>query len=91
MAGNPVTIRLLDPPIHEFLPSERQLEHEIQQLKQLLSTVHGVDDLMGTLYLLNTHQDQNKLPKPFGEGGRELVEDGHRQEGADADQGAGAV
>jgi pyruvate, orthophosphate dikinase len=29
MAPHPVTIRLLDPPIHEFLPTERQLEEEV--------------------------------------------------------------
>ncbi len=28
MSPHPVTIRLLDPPIHEFLPTERQLERE---------------------------------------------------------------
>ena len=29
MAPHPVTIRLLDPPIHEFLPTERQLEDDV--------------------------------------------------------------
>jgi len=33
MAGKPVTIRLLDPPLHEFLPHE---EHEIEALAQAL-------------------------------------------------------
>ncbi|MCA1839123.1 MAG: pyruvate, phosphate dikinase [Actinomycetota bacterium] len=32
MSGLPVTIRLLDPPLHEFLPSSKQLELEIQKL-----------------------------------------------------------
>jgi pyruvate,orthophosphate dikinase len=32
MAGLPVTVRLLDPPMHEFLPSASQLEFEISQL-----------------------------------------------------------
>jgi pyruvate,orthophosphate dikinase len=75
MAPRPVTIRLLDPPIHEFLPSERQLELELEHLKQLRSTVEGVGDLMGAMRLLSGGQAQAApLPTPFGEGGRELVE-----------------
>jgi pyruvate,orthophosphate dikinase len=31
MAGLPVTIRLLDPPLHEFLPSEAELVFEIEE------------------------------------------------------------
>ncbi|MGB1110672.1 MAG: pyruvate, phosphate dikinase, partial [Gammaproteobacteria bacterium] len=42
MAPHPVTIRLLDPPIHEFLPEQEQLEEEIDQLGQLLNTVNGI-------------------------------------------------
>ena len=33
MSGLPVTIRLLDPPLHEFLPSSKELELQIQQLE----------------------------------------------------------
>ncbi len=33
MQGLPVTIRLLDPPLHEFLPSEETLEREIESLQ----------------------------------------------------------
>lgn len=74
MSPHPVTIRLLDPPIHEFLPSERQLETELTHLKQLHNTVEGVGDLMSTLRLLSGAVQPADLPKPFGEGGRELVE-----------------
>ena len=35
MAGFPVTIRLLDPPLHEFLPSKEELLVEITKLKCL--------------------------------------------------------
>jgi pyruvate,orthophosphate dikinase len=34
MEGFPVTIRLLDPPLHEFLPSREKLINEICELKQ---------------------------------------------------------
>ena len=74
MAPKPVTIRLLDPPIHEFLPSEKQLEQEIERLNQLRTTVEGVNDLMNTIHLLRRKADINELPKPFAPGGRELVE-----------------
>jgi pyruvate, orthophosphate dikinase len=33
MEGMPVTVRLLDPPLHEFLPSAETLIHEIYELK----------------------------------------------------------
>ncbi len=33
MSGLPVTIRLLDPPLHEFLPSSKELELQIQSLE----------------------------------------------------------
>ena len=45
MAPRPVTIRLLDPPIHEFLPAERQLEEEIARLQDLRSAVRGLEVL----------------------------------------------
>ncbi|MBL7000291.1 MAG: pyruvate, phosphate dikinase [Gammaproteobacteria bacterium] len=45
MTPRPVTIRLLDPPIHEFLPSEQQLVDELAQLNQLRDTVSGMNVL----------------------------------------------
>jgi pyruvate,orthophosphate dikinase len=74
MAPRPVTIRLLDPPIHEFLPSEKQLEQEIKHLRRLRETVEGVNDLMNTMHLLKRKADVKEMPKPFAPGGRELVE-----------------
>ena len=74
MSPRPVTIRLLDPPIHEFLPNEKQLEQEIEHLKCLRDTVNGVNDLMNTMQLLKRQADVKELPKPFAPGGRELVD-----------------
>jgi pyruvate,orthophosphate dikinase len=74
MSPRPVTIRLLDPPIHEFLPSERQLEQEIEHLRQLRATVEGVNDLMNTMHLLRRKADTKQLAKPFTPDGRELVD-----------------
>ena len=52
MAPYPVTIRLLDPPIHEFLPSERQLLSDIERLKHLRDTVEGMEVLGNSVTLL---------------------------------------
>ena len=76
MAPRPVTIRLLDPPIHEFLPSERQLERELDRLKQLRNTVEGVGDLMGALQLLPGEAAKSVIPPmPFNENGVELIDE----------------
>lgn len=34
MAGHPVTIRLLDPPLHEFLPNREELRLELERVRQ---------------------------------------------------------
>ncbi|HEX5338035.1 MAG TPA: putative PEP-binding protein, partial [Gallionella sp.] len=52
MAGLPVTIRLLDPPIHEFLPAEQQVVRELEALRHLHKTASGMEILNNTLDLL---------------------------------------
>jgi len=52
MAPNPVTIRLLDPPIHEFLPDEHQLERDLEALRSLNETMRGVTVLAGAIGLI---------------------------------------
>ena len=52
MAPRPVTIRLLDPPIHEFLPSEQQLLSDLEELRHLRNSVRGMNVLAGSLMLL---------------------------------------
>ncbi len=53
MKGLPVTVRLLDPPMHEFLPSAAQLELEIAHLHQLNDSIKALKELPDTLKLLN--------------------------------------
>jgi len=53
MKGLPVTVRLLDPPMHEFLPSAGQLELEISHLRHLRETIGALEELPETLKLLN--------------------------------------
>jgi pyruvate,orthophosphate dikinase len=52
MAPKPVTIRLLDPPIHEFLPTEQQLLSDLEELRHLRNSVRGMNVLAGSLMLL---------------------------------------
>ena len=55
MAGRPVTIRLLDPPLHEFLPSEPGEQEEVaealgimpEELKAHVDRLHEVNPMMG--------------------------------------------
>ena len=53
MSPRPVTIRLLDPPIHEFLPSEQQLISDLEQLQHLRNTVRGMSVLASSMMLLH--------------------------------------
>jgi pyruvate,orthophosphate dikinase len=55
MKGLPVTIRLLDPPLHEFLPQEdreiealsRSMGVSAQQLKHKVESLHEVNPMLG--------------------------------------------
>ena len=58
MAPRPVTIRLLDPPIHEFLPSEKQLVEELDQLRHLKDTVTGMIILSDAVQFMYSGQEQ---------------------------------
>jgi len=53
MKGLPVTVRLLDPPMHEFLPTASQLELEIAHLHQLRDTIKNLEELPETIKLLS--------------------------------------
>lgn len=67
MSPNPVTVRLLDPPMHEFLPSEHQLIEEIEALK------HYVKIILGQKITLETLGTQQTLPSPFDHLNDEII------------------
>ncbi len=49
MDGYPVVVRLLDPPLHEFLPDHQELLSELADLKVRLqhhTTLHEIDDTL---------------------------------------------
>ncbi len=74
MAPHPVTIRLLDPPIHEFLPAEEELKEELQHLRHLKETASGVSNLISSLRLLHAENLDLKDILPFNGKGVELIE-----------------
>jgi pyruvate,orthophosphate dikinase len=55
MAGLPVTIRLLDPPLHEFLPHDDKNQQEmanrmgvkVEKIKQRVSQLHEMNPMLG--------------------------------------------
>lgn len=59
MSPYPVTVRLLDPPMHEFLPNEHQLLDELDALKHYLTIVKGQRVTLDTL------AGHAELPAPF--------------------------
>jgi len=57
VAPRPVIVRLLDPPMHEFLPSEHQLLDEIEALKEYRLAVKGRSTALSTLNAPYTAND----------------------------------
>ncbi|MDY6833179.1 MAG: pyruvate, phosphate dikinase [Chloroflexota bacterium] len=45
MQGRPVTIRLLDPPLHEFLPKIEDISRELETLRELKAVLRKVEDM----------------------------------------------
>ena len=57
MNGNPVIIRLLDPPLHEFLPSYEQLVAELADLKVQLQHFHTLSEIDNALAKVREKED----------------------------------
>jgi pyruvate,orthophosphate dikinase len=68
MAPNPVTVRLLDPPMHEFLPTESQLLEQIKTLTIYRDVVKGRETALSSI-------GAAQLPEPFSELNEEVVID----------------
>ena len=55
LEGNPVTIRFLDPPLHEFVPTEeadieklaKAKNKSVQEIKDMISSLHEFNPMMG--------------------------------------------
>ncbi len=51
MAGRPVTIRLLDPPLHEFLPKEPKILEDVDESRDRVLKLEVLDALLRVLEL----------------------------------------
>ncbi len=67
MSPDPVTVRLLDPPMHEFLPTEQQLIDQIESLRTYRDVVRGRQTAIAGIASLPP------LPEPFAELSEERV------------------
>jgi len=62
MKGLPVTIRLLDPPLHEFLPSTEELASELRNLKNLEVALDSMENISEAMkYLDPSSRESLKL------------------------------
>ncbi len=68
MSPDPVTVRLLDPPMHEFLPTEQQLIDQVESLRTYRDVVRGRQTALSAI------ASAPPLPQPFGDLSEELVE-----------------
>jgi pyruvate,orthophosphate dikinase len=57
MDGLPVVVRLLDPPLHEFLPSHQELLRELAELKVKLHHLGSLREIDETLEEIRAKQD----------------------------------
>lgn len=61
MDGLPVTIRLLDPPLHEFLPSHQHLLVELTTLKATQGDKVRIDELTQLLHKVELLKESNPM------------------------------
>jgi pyruvate,orthophosphate dikinase len=59
MRGLPVTIRLLDPPLHEFLPDGEELAHEVERAR--IEQSDDLDELESTLERVHALAETNPM------------------------------
>jgi pyruvate,orthophosphate dikinase len=53
MKGLPVTVRLLDPPLHEFLPSAEELASKLRNLQEVESAFSSMENISEAMKLLD--------------------------------------
>ena len=65
MEGHPVTIRLLDPPLHEFLPNPEELMTKIHRLEK----THSTDEIEEAKRLLERARELSEINPMMGHRG----------------------
>jgi pyruvate, orthophosphate dikinase len=53
MVGLPVTVRLLDPPLHEFLPSAEELASELRKLEEMERAFSSMENISEAMKFLD--------------------------------------
>ncbi len=66
MSPYPVTIRLLDPPMHEFLPLETELAQQLADLEELKETLSKSQKTLDTLKLVDPQLPATYMAAPEG-------------------------
>lgn len=61
MAELPVTIRLLDPPLHEFLPKLSELQHRLNQAVDAPDAAYDVNELRRMIRKVNELHEANPM------------------------------
>lgn len=59
MSPYPVTVRLLDPPIHEFLPNENELVRQLEELRRLRSTLKSAEEFLEAVRMVDLEAHAN--------------------------------
>jgi len=65
MSPLPVTIRLLDPPIHEFLPTEHLLVEDLDHLRHLREILRGMQVLSDAVTFMNRTREMQPQVQKF--------------------------
>ncbi len=65
MSPFPVTIRLLDPPIHEFLPTEHLLVEDLDHLRHLREILQGMQVLSDAMIFMNRTREMQPQVQKF--------------------------
>ena len=65
MSPLPVTIRLLDPPIHEFLPTEHLLVDDLDHLRHLREILRGMQVLSDAVTFMNRTREMQPQVQKF--------------------------
>jgi pyruvate,orthophosphate dikinase len=61
MAGKPVIIRLLDPPLHEFLPPFEELLVEVTQLRSSNGSADALEEKAALLHAVESMRESNPM------------------------------
>jgi pyruvate,orthophosphate dikinase len=62
MEGLPVTVRLLDPPLHEFLPSAEELSTKLRNLKKVEAVFSSIDNISDAVRFMDSSFRESLKP-----------------------------